>query len=191
MDDPRETEPAEDAVIAATLSWVERAVIGLELCPFARQPMRQGRVRLRVSAAEDADTLVAHLEQELQLLHDTPAVQCETTLLIHPRLFAEPAAFLDFNDFLELADAVVEALDLEGVIQVASFHPGYVFADSRADDPANYSNRSPYPILHLLREESLERAVDAHPDTDGIWQRNVDRLRLLGHAGWKRLWVEP
>ena len=177
---------AEDqAIIDGTRLWIERAVIGLNLCPFARAPFQHGRVRLRVSQARDAEGVLDDLCGELQSLHAAHPLECETTLLIVPHTLAD---FLDFNDFLDQADAAIEVLKLEGEIQVASFHPDFCFADSAADDVANCTNRSPWPILHLLRESSIERAVDAGADTDDIYRRNVDTLHRLGWPGWKALW---
>jgi len=178
-------DSADATVIALTRRWVERAVIGLNLCPFARTPFTQERIRYRVSHATTPEALVDDLVAELQSLQLSHAEDVETTLLIHPQVMND---FLDFNDFLEAADAAVEGLQLDGLIQVASFHPDYQFADSAPDDIENYSNRAPYPILHLLREDSVERAVESMPDTDRIFERNVETLRKLGHTGWTALW---
>ncbi|MEO8009391.1 MAG: DUF1415 domain-containing protein, partial [Betaproteobacteria bacterium] len=112
--------------------------------------------------------------------------QCETTLLIHPHVLSD---FSDYNAFLEQADDAVSELGLEGVIQVASFHPRYQFEDTGPDDIENYTNRSPFPMLHLLREASVERAVTTYPDTTDIYRKNIETLRSLGHEGWRRLWV--
>lgn len=174
-------------VIAATQQWLERAVIGLELCPFAKAVHVKRQIRYVVSAAESEDALLVELSEELQLLADADPAQIETTLLIHPRVLCD---FLDYNQFLELADAAVEALDLDGVLQVASFHPHYQFADTSPDDITNYSNRAPYPTLHLLREASVDRAVAAFPEADRIFETNMETLRRLGHAGWAALWRE-
>ena len=177
----------DDAIVAATRRWIERAVIGLELCPFARAPFVQDRVRIRVSHARDAETLAADLQVEAELLASGDAARIETTLLVHPHVFAD---FLDYNDFLDVADALLVDLELEGVLQVASFHPDYRFADAEADAVENCSNRSPFPTLHLLREASIERAVELMPDTDAIYLRNIQTLRTLGHEGWRALWNE-
>ena len=176
-----------DAVIAATRQWLERAVIGLNLCPFARVPVTQRRVRLQVSQARDAETLVADLREEAELLERTDPAQIETTLLIHPFVFAD---FLDYNDFLDLADALLAEMELDGVLQVASFHPDYQFADAAPDAVENCTNRSPWPTLHLLREASIDRAIEAMPDTDAIYRRNIETLRTLGTEGWRRLWSD-
>lgn len=170
--------------ITDTKRWLERAVIGLNLCPFAKAVHAKGQIRFVLSDAEDPRDLLEQLGEELLLLRDTPAEQTDTTLLIHPRALAD---FLDYNDFLDDADALVEALELDGVIQVASFHPDYQFAGTEPDDITNYSNRSPFPMLHLLREDSVSRAVDAYPDPDVIVERNLATLRKLGQAGWRSL----
>lgn len=174
----------EAAVIAAMRSWVERAVIGLNLCPFARAVA--DRIRYRVSAATSADALLADLQAELLLLHESDAREVETTLLIHPHVLQD---FLDFNDFLGVAEAAIDALGFSGAFQIASFHPQYRFAGSGADDIENYTNRAPYPTLHLLREESVERAVALVANPDSIYERNIETMRRLGHAGWARLWA--
>lgn len=175
----------EEAAIARTRHWLETAVIGLNLCPFAKAVHLRRQVRYVVSAATDEVELLADLLHELQLLYDADPEQVETTLLIHPHVLVD---FLDYNQFLDSADAAVSELGLDGEIQVASFHPDYRFADSAADDPGNFSNRSPHPTLHLLRERSLARAVAAFPDAARIYERNIDTLRALGHAGWRALW---
>jgi hypothetical protein len=178
----------DDAVRAATAQWLQRAVIGLNLCPFARQPFAQGRIRIQVSPAQTLAELLADLAAELLLLHATDPLQCETTVLVHPHVLQ---AFAEYNDALDQFDALVRELDLEGELQVASFHPDYRFADAPDDDPANASNRSPYPTVHLLREASVGRAVASVADPDLIWQRNVETLRRLGWDGWRRLGVGP
>lgn len=172
--------------IADTQRWLERAVIGLNLCPFAKAVHAKGQVRYVLSDADDPRDLLAQLGEELVLLRDTPAHQIDTTLLVHPHVLQD---FLDYNDFLDEADALVEQLGLDGVLQVASFHPHYRFAGTDPDDITNFSNRSPWPTLHLLREDSVSRAVDAFPDPDAIVERNQDTLRALGHAGWQRLFA--
>jgi uncharacterized protein len=174
----------DDTVIAATRNWLEKAVIGLNLCPFARAVYADNRIRYAVSDATTAEALLETLASELQALADADETVTETTLLIHPLVMGD---FLDYNDFLEIADALVADLGFEGVLQVASFHPQYQFADSSAGDVDNCTNRSPYPTLHLLRESSVERAVAAHPDTEQIYRDNIKTLRQLGHEGWARL----
>lgn len=176
--------PEDAPYVEATRRWVERAVVGLNLCPFARAPFIQGRIRYAVSHARDTDALLDDLAGELQSLAAADAAECETTLLIHPHVLGD---FLDYNDFLDVADAAVETLKLDGVLQVASFHPHYQFADTAPDDVENATNRSPFPTLHLLREASVERAAEAMSDPDEIYRRNIDTLRKLGPDGWKAL----
>ena len=173
--------------IAETRAWVRRAVIGLNLCPFARAVDVKDQIRYVFSDATDAETLLATLVVELQRLADTDPELVDTTMVIHPRVFAD---FEDFNDFLELADAAVEDLDLDGVLQVASFHPQFQFADTEPDDITNATNRSPYPTLHLLREDSVEKAVEAFPEASQIFEKNIATLRKLGHDGWDKLQLE-
>jgi len=179
--------PEDGPFIADTTRWLERAVIGLNLCPFARAPHVQGKIRMRVSHARDSDSLLDDLCGELQTLNALTPDECETGLLIHPFVLNE---FLDYNDFLDTADAAVEALGLEGEWQVASFHPEYQFADSAPDAIENYSNRSPWPTLHLLRESSVERAMEQMSDTDSIYRRNMATLQSLGLSGWQALWPD-
>lgn len=173
-----------DEVVRATRAWLEKTVIGLNLCPFAKAVHVGNRIRYAVSDAQTPEALLADLVRELQALAAAEPAEVETTLLIHPRVLND---FLDYNDFLDIADAAVEELGLTGTIQVASFHPHYRFADTAPDAIENYSNRSPYPLLHLLREESVERAVAAFPDAGHIPERNVETLRRIGHEGWRRL----
>lgn len=171
-------------VLTATRAWVDRAVIGLNLCPFAKAVQARGQLRYVVSTARDEAALLAELADELQALAAADPAVTETTLLIHPGVLHD---FLDFNDFLGVAEATLEQLGLEGELQIASFHPRYQFADSAADDITNCSNRSPYPTLHLLRESSIDAAVAAFPDAADIYERNIATLRTLGPAGWARL----
>ncbi|HOU65704.1 MAG TPA: DUF1415 domain-containing protein, partial [Thermomonas sp.] len=163
--------------------WLERAVIGLNLCPFAKAVYVKDQVRIVISDASTERALLEELGEELALLRDTPAEQVDTTLLVHPQVLGD---FLDYNDFLGDADALVEAMDLDGVLQVASFHPQYQFAGSQPDDADNLTNRAPYPILHLLREASIDRAVAAYPDPDAIIARNIATVRELGVEGWSK-----
>jgi hypothetical protein len=171
--------------LARTRQWLESAVIGLNLCPFAKAVHVRGQVRYVLSTARDEEALLADLLHELEWLYDADPEQVETTLIVHPHVLED---FLDYNQFLELADAAVSELDLDGEIQVASFHPDYQFAGTAADDMGNFSNRAPYPTLHLLRELSVARAVAAFPDAARIYERNIDTLRALGPAGWRALW---
>ncbi|MDB5965193.1 MAG: hypothetical protein JWQ72_1693 [Polaromonas sp.] len=174
----------DDEVLGRTRLWLEKAVIGLNLCPFAKAVYVKNQVRLVVSKARHADDLLEELDRELDLLVATPADEIDTTLLIHPTLFDD---FLDFNDFLEVADGVVEEHELEGVVQLASFHPQFQFEGTAPDDIGNYTNRAPFAILHLLREDSVERAVDAFPEAEAIFEQNIATLEKLGVAGWKAL----
>ncbi len=176
----------DEEVVARTREWVEKAVIGLNLCPFARAVWVKDQVRVVVSRARHVDAFLEELDRELDLLASTPAEQIDTTLLVHPTLFPD---FEVFNDFLGIVDDVVVEHDLEGVIQVAPFHPQFRFEGTEADDITNATNRSPFPILHLLREDSVERAVATDAgDADAIVERNMQTLRDLGHEGWSRLW---
>jgi len=173
-------------ILARTREWVEKAVIGLNLCPFARAVWVKDQVRVVVSRARHVDAFLDDLDRELDLLATTPAEQIDTTLLVHPTLFPD---FEVFNDFLGVVDDVVAEHELEGVIQVAPFHPQFRFDGTEPDDITNATNRSPFPILHLLREDSVERAVATDAgDADAIVERNLQTLRDLGHEGWARLW---
>jgi uncharacterized protein len=174
----------DQVVLEVTRQWLEKVVIGLNLCPFAVSPWRQGRVRFRVSEATSQQQLAQDLADELLALQGSDPAECETTLLIHPRVLGD---FLDYNDFLELADRLLEDLRLDGIMQIASFHPDYQFADSQPDDPANCTNRSPYPILHLLRETSIETATANMPHPEVIFERNIRTLQQLGMDGWTEL----
>ena len=178
---------ADEEIIAATRRWLERSVIGLNLCPFAEGAYRGGRVRMRVSDSRSASGLLAELRSELTELHAADPLQCETTLLIHPWVLAD---FIEYNDFLDVCEAAILELGLEGELQVASFHPRYRFEGTSPADIENYTNRSPYPMLHLLREASIERAIAAMPDIEEIYRRNIRTLRGLGHEGWRRLWCD-
>jgi hypothetical protein len=180
------TQHGAEEVVDATRIWLERAVIGLNLCPFAKSVHLHDRIRYFVSDARSSASLLEDLMAELRALDAADPAQCETTLLIHPHVLAD---FLDYNEFLEQADDAVSELGLEGLIQVASFHPRYQFEDAGPDDIENHTNRSPYPMLHLLRESSVERAVTTYPDTTAIYRKNIETLRRLGHEGWRRLWL--
>lgn len=178
---PAETE---DAVIARVQHWIEKAVIGLNLCPFAKSVYVKKQIRYVVSHAQDSDALLSELKTELHALHTSEPEQIDTTILIHPYVLND---FLEYNDFLELADAAIRGLGLQDVIQIASFHPHYQFADVHADDIENYTNRSPYPILHLLREASISRAVAAFPEAEAIFEQNICTMHTLGIQGWEKL----
>ena len=170
--------------IAETRHWLDRAVIGLNLCPFAKAVVAKDQVRFVLSDATDPAQLLETLGEELLRLRDADPDEIDTTLIVHPHVLTN---FLDYNDFLDAADGLVAELELDGVLQVASFHPDYQFADSEQDDVENYTNRAPYPTLHLLREDSVSRAVAAFPEPEVIVERNVETLRKLGVDGWKKL----
>lgn len=174
-----------DLVIARTRAWLEHAVIGLNLCPFAKAVHVKRQIRWVVSTATSPEALLAELERELAALAEADPDAIDTTLLIHPEVLGD---FLDYNDFLGEADAAIERLGLDGVLQVASFHPDYQFADAAPDAIENCSNRSPYPTLHLLREASIDRAVAAFPEAEAIFEHNIEILRTLGWSGWNLLW---
>lgn len=173
-----------EQVIAETRAWVEHAVVGLNLCPFAKAPLAKGQIRWVCSDAADADALLAQLTAELRLLAAADPEAVETTLLIHPQVLTD---FLEYNNFLDVADAALDTLGLAGTIQIASFHPQYQFAGSAPDDVGNATNRSPYPTLHLLREASVDRAVAAFPQAEAIFEANIRTLEALGAPGWSAL----
>lgn len=170
-----------------TRTWVKKAVIGLNLCPFAKAVHVKGQIRYAVSLAQTPEALLEALIRELELLAQSDPEKIDITLLIHPHALTD---FLDFNDFLDVADAVLEDLELDGIIQVASFHPRYQFAGTAPDDIDNFTNRSPYPTLHLLREASIERAVETFSDTATIFEKNIETLRRLGPEGWRDLGLD-
>ena len=177
--------PTDEAILEATRTWVQKAVIGLNLCPFANATVKKQRLRIQVSHATEPLALLDELRAELKRLLDTDETKLETTLLVCPDTLAD---FLDFNDFLDTADALLDELDLHGTFQIASFHPHYQFAGSSADDIENATNQSPWPTLHLLRETSIDRAVAAWgDDTDRIYENNMARLRAMGPDGWRQL----
>jgi hypothetical protein len=174
-------DASPDAAVAEVRAWVDRAVIGLNLCPFAKAVQVKRLIRYVGTDATNTDALREALVAELERLRDTDAATLETTLLVHPRVLHD---FLDYNDFLDEADAVVTALGLEGVIQVASFHPDYQFAGTAPDDMSNATNRAPHPTLHLLRESSIDRAVAAFPEADAIYETNIATMESLGPDRW-------
>ena len=182
------TDTSQDIAIADTVRWLERAVIGLNLCPFAKAPHIKGQIHYRVSEAKGLEGLRDELIEELQALAALPAQERETVLLIVPHMLRD---FLDFNDFLDEADGVLQELDLEGEFQVASFHPDFQFADTEPHDITNHTNRSPYPTLHLIREASIDRAVEAFPEAETIYEANMATMEKLGLAGWQKLDVGP
>lgn len=167
-----------------TKQWLEKAVIGLNLCPFAKAPHVKNLVRIVVSEARHLDGFLEDLDRELQLLGNTPASELETTLLVHPTLFPD---FETFNQMLEIADDAVVENELEGIVQIAPFHPDFQFEGTEADDISNYTNRSPYPTLHLIREDSIAKAAEAFPDASAIFDHNIALLEKMGHEGWDKL----
>ncbi|MFD2365755.1 DUF1415 domain-containing protein [Pseudoduganella sp. GCM10020061] len=179
---------SDEEIIAATRNWLEKAVIGLNLCPFAKSVYVKEQVRYVVSGATTPEALLEQLMDELQFIADASPEEVDTTLLIHPFVLQD---FQDYNEFLDVCDAAVEDMQLDGEIQVASFHPDYQFADTDPNDISNYTNRAPYPILHLLREESIDRAVEAFPEAEAIFEKNIETMEKLGHEGWDKLDVGP
>jgi len=179
-----EGAPASPEVERQTRAWVEQAVVGLNLCPFAKAPMAKGQIRYVVSETTDPRVLLDELGAQMTALVAADPSEVETTLLIHPNVLLD---FLDFNDFLEAADAALEELGLGGVLQIASFHPDYQFDGTEPDDIGNASNRAPYPTLHLLREASVDRAVEAFPEAEAIFENNLRTLEALGPQGWDAL----
>ena len=173
-------------VIQDTQHWLERAVIGLNLCPFAKSVHVKGQVHYAVSQATQTSVLLEDLIFELNGLVAIDPQARDTTLLIAPYCLSD---FLDFNDFLAEADQALVELDLDGVLQIASLHPQYQFAGTEVDDITNFTNRSPYPTLHLLREDSIDRAVAAFPDAEAIYEVNMRTMERLGHEGWAALGV--
>jgi len=174
----------EAQVVADTQAWLDKAVIGLNLCPFAKAVVAKQQVRMVVCMDSEPEQVLQMLQQEMQLLVDTDAAVLDTTLLIAPNLLPD---FLDFNEFLFDCDSVLVSMELEGVLQIADFHPRYQFAGTQPDDISNFTNRAPYPTLHLLREESIDKAVAAFPDASLIYERNVEVLEALGREGWEAL----
>ena len=177
----------DEAVVAAMRQWIEKAVIGLNLCPFAKAVYVKNQVRYMVSRSPHLDGFLEDLDRELDFLAAANPEVVDTTLLIHPTLLPD---FLDFNDFMQLAEAAVDENGLDGVIQIASFHPHFQFEGTEPDDMGNFTNRAPFPTLHLLREASIERAVAAFPEAETLYARNIETLKALGHAGWQALWRE-
>lgn len=180
--------PSDDAVLAATRKWLERAVIGLNLCPFAKAVHSKGQIHFAISRADSPAQVLEDLGAELDALMAHDARERETTLLVVPDCLPD---FLDFNDVVARGERLIRKRGYEGLVQLASFHPRYRFADAGEDDVANFTNRSPYPTLHLLREASIEKAVQAFPDAHSIYGANIQALRALGAAGWAALDVGP
>lgn len=173
------------AVSGAIARWLDTFVVGMNLCPFAGPVMARERLRVVVAPVTDEDALLSALQEEILALAANPVA--ETTLLVHPAVLND---FLDYNDFLDVCDRLLEDMGAQGEFQIASFHPRYQFAGTHSDDAENYTNRSPYPLLHILRESSVTRAVEAHSDIDAIPDRNIARLNELGANQLKRLWDE-
>jgi uncharacterized protein len=171
-----------DEVIAATQHWLTRAVIGLNLCPFAKSVHVKGQIRYVVSEARSVEDVVVELTDELRLLRDTDPQNIDTTLYITPEAFAD---FAEYNDALYFAERLLDELGLAGELQIASFHPQYQFEGTEREDISNYTNRAPYPIFHLLREASIDRAVAAFPDAADIYDRNIETLERLGREGFE------
>jgi hypothetical protein len=182
-----ETDPRDTLVIADTRRWVQRAVIGLNLCPFAKSVEVKQQVRYVVSYASGPKALLVDLKRELLALAAADTAVLDTTLLVAPNGFAE---FLDFNALLERADQLLVDLELDGILQIASLHPQYQFADTEPDDITNCTNRAPYPTLHLLREASVDRAVAAFPNAESIFETNMQTMQDLGPEGWAALGVQ-
>ena len=172
---------------AATVRWLERAVIGLNLCPFAKSVHVKGQIHYCISDAADEESLLQELRSELQDLADADPQVRDTTLVVIPGMFED---FLGFNDFLNAAEDLLLELGLDGTLQIASFHPHFVFAGTQDEDITNYTNRAPYPTLHLIREASIDRAVQAFPQAEQIYERNMALLQSLGHAGWADLGLD-
>jgi len=180
------TPDQERIVIEDTQKWLLDAVVGLNLCPFAKSVVVKGMVRYRVCSSADPTDLLTMLRKELQHLAEADPDKLDTTLLIAPNALPD---FLDFNDFLADCDEVLMDLELDGILQVADFHPRYQFGGTAEGDIENFTNRTPYPTLHLLREASIDKAVEAYPDASLIFERNIEVLNKLGHDGWVKLGI--
>jgi len=182
-----QSRSSDEQMLSLTVRWLERAVIGLNLCPFAKSVHVKGQIHYRLSHATQKQELLQVLQEELQALQATDPAVRDTTLLVLPDCFPD---FLDFNDFLQDADDVLYTLGLDGTLQIASFHPRFQFAGTTEDDITNFTNRAPFPVLHLIREASIARAVEAFPDAEMIYEKNMRTLEDLGRAGWKELGLE-
>lgn len=176
------------SVVQDMVRWLERAVIGLNLCPFAKAVHIKDQIHYVVSGEQEPEAVLLALHRELEALAEASPDKRDTTLLILPACFDD---FLAFNDFLDAADAMLEELDLGGILQIASFHPRFQFAGTEVDDVTNATNRAPYPTLHLLREDSIDRAVEAFPEAESIYERNMETLESLGTEGWAALQLNP
>lgn len=185
----RHPEPAVSAPEQAVLDWIERVVVGLDLCPFASRPLAAGSIRTLI-APGDTESVLTTVADELASLVAQDRAAHPTTMILLCQSDGAPGIARDFEDYLDLidmAEGLIEALGYEGRVQIASFHPDYLFADADADDPANWSNRSPVPLVHLLREDAVTAALEFHEDPEGIPQRNIERLRALGIEGIRRV----
>jgi hypothetical protein len=176
---------SNENIIQATQKWVETIVVGMNLCPFAKREIVKDRVRYTISESTLQEQLLMDLKTELELLNANANI--ETILLIHPNILND---FYDYNDFLSLADALLIDMELDGIYQLASFHPNYQFGGTEFDDAENYTNRSPYQMLHLIREASLEKAVANYPDPENIPERNINLMNKLGTDKMKVLLEE-
>ncbi|MCW7493603.1 DUF1415 domain-containing protein [Leptospira sp. 2 VSF19] len=176
----------QNEILDKTKNWILKSVIGLNLCPFAKLPFQSNRIRYVICDSPTKKELLLHLRSELKFLSEVDPLLTETTLIIHPNVLAD---FLDQNDFLDEADLLLNQLDLDGVIQIANFHPQFQFADKTVNDITNYVGRSPYPTLHLLREENISQIVDSHPNIESIYKNNRTTFTKLGHDGWIKLWL--
>ena len=163
-------------IIAAVQRWLDQVVVGLNLCPFSAEPNRKQQIRIQVSHAEKEETLLTELQSELRLIDEAAPTQIETTLLVIPHLLAD---FEQYNHFLELVELLLVNFGWDSNYQIASFHPDYCFADTDPDDASNLTNRSPYPILHILREASIDEALDHYADPDQIPERNIQKMQSL------------
>ena len=172
----------ESPAIAATRRWVEQVVVGLNICPFAAAPVRGDRIRYALCEATHPEAIYRALLQEMEDLIGLPESVAEGSLLVVPQGLEN---FADYLDLFQVAEAAIPEAGLEGILQLASFHPDYQFHGAAPDDPANYTNRSPYPMFHLIREAPLERALARHPDPEGIPARNIELLRRLGLASMR------
>lgn len=171
-------------ILSKTQAWLEKIVIGLNLCPFAKAVYKKKQIRYSICHATTTEELCSALVAELQILTEADPSAIDTTLLIHPYILTD---FIDFNNFLDIADDILQQTKLIGEIQIASFHPQYQFAGTKPNDIENYTNRSPFPILHLLRESSVQLAVKAFPEAEKIFNKNIETLQQLGHDGWEKL----
>jgi hypothetical protein len=181
---PTSFPPSDAEVLASTVQWLEKAVIGLNLCPFAKGVHVKGQIHFAISHSFEPADLLDALAAELTALKAMDPQQRDTTLLIAPQCMPE---FWEFNDFQTRANKVLRKLGLEGIVQIASFHPEFQFAGTEVDDISNYTNRAPFPILHLIREDSIARAVEAFPHAEMIFEKNIETLQALGTAGWHAL----